>query len=98
MTSFDVLRTLGLALQLKASVRPLRHELDGLVSAHCVSCLAGATRTGDGWSAPMPSMASLINLRPSRWLAWLAGNLRNQERLERLRRWWPWGKISEVGT
>jgi len=95
MTSSDVLDT-GLALQLKASVQALRHELDGLVSA--LRELAGAHK-----DTVMVGRSHAIHGEPITFgfkvAGWLAETLRNQERLERLETVVAVGQISgAMGT
>ncbi len=95
MTSSDVLDT-GLALQLKASVAVLRHELDQLAEA--LRQLARAHR-----DTVMIGRSHAIHGEPITFgfkvAGWLAETERNRERLERLERLVAVGQISgAMGT
>jgi adenylosuccinate lyase len=95
MTSSDVLDT-GLALQLKASVALLRHELDGLAAA--LRQLARQHR-----DTVMIGRSHAIHGEPITFgfkvAGWLAETERNRDRLERLARVVAVGQISgAMGT
>jgi adenylosuccinate lyase len=95
MTSSDVLDT-GLALQLKASVAVLRHELDALAAA--LRELAGQHKT-----TVMIGRSHAIHGEPITFgfklAGWLAETERNRTRLERLERVVAVGQISgAMGT
>ncbi|MFM8673531.1 MAG: adenylosuccinate lyase [Vulcanococcus sp.] len=95
MTSSDVLDT-GLALQLRASVRELRQELDALADA-----LRALAREHKG--TVMIGRSHAIHGEPITFgfkvAGWLAETERNRERLERLERVVSVGQISgAMGT
>jgi adenylosuccinate lyase len=95
MTSSDVLDT-GLALQLRASVRELRRELDALAEA--LRCLAREHK-----DTVMIGRSHAIHGEPITFgfklAGWLAESERNRERLERLEKVVSVGQISgAMGT
>ncbi|NQV11684.1 MAG: adenylosuccinate lyase [Cyanobacteria bacterium] len=95
MTSSDVLDT-GLALQLKASVQALRHELDGLRLALRELARAHKDTVMVGRSHAIHGEPITFGFKVA---GWLAETLRNQERLERLETVVAVGQISgAMGT
>ena len=95
MTSSDVLDT-GLALQLRASVRELRRELDALADALRELARAHKDTVMIGRSHAIHGEPITFGFKLAGWLAEVE---RNQERLERLERVVSVGQISgAMGT
>ena len=95
MTSSDVLDT-GLALQLKASVRLLRQELDALADALLALARAHKATVMIGRSHAIHGEPISFGFKLAGWLAEVQ---RNQERLERLAQVVSVGQISgAMGT
>jgi len=95
MTSSDVLDT-GLALQLKASVRLLRQELDALANALLTLARAHKATVMIGRSHAIHGEPISFGFKLAGWLAEVQ---RNQERLERLAQVVSVGQISgAMGT